>query len=88
MISKTIHTKLVQGIPLYVGVFFLLPIVCWLPCNAVRAVRLLLDMRTWLFLLASDVLVWTFFHRGVLAVLMAVLPVLYVLTSFKGVHNG
>lgn len=76
-----------QGIPLFVGVFFVLPIVCWLPCNAMRAMRLLFDVRTWLFVLAADVLVWTFFHRAVLAALMAVLPVLYVLTSFKGAHR-
>lgn len=76
----------VQGIPLIVGAFFLLPIVCWLPCNARRALHILFDVRTWLFVMAADVLVWTFFYRAVLGGLMFVLPVLYVL-SFKGKYG-
>lgn len=87
-IEQFLYIYTVQRIPLQVAIFFVLPIVCWLPCNAPHAVRLLFDIRTWLFVFAADVLVWTFFYRAVLGGLMLVLPVVYVLTTYNGTRRG
>lgn len=73
----------VQNMSLAAGVLLLLPIVCWMPCSAYKSVDVLINRNTWLFILATDMLVWTFFYRSILSVLLVVLPIMYV-TVNKG----
>lgn len=47
----------VQRIPLGVGFLFLLPIVCWLPCNALQSVKIIFNKHAWLFVVATDIMV-------------------------------
>ncbi|KAG4073636.1 hypothetical protein HA402_000860 [Bradysia odoriphaga] len=69
-----------QSLSIPTAIIFCAPFVCWLPISFTSILKVIKDFRVFVLIAAVESLVWTFFYRQVVSVLLVLVPI-YILIS-------
>ncbi|XP_037052386.1 GPI ethanolamine phosphate transferase 1 [Bradysia coprophila] len=70
-----------QSLSISTALIFCAPFVCWLPISFTSILNVVKDIRVFVLIAAVESLVWTFFYRHVVSVLLVLVPIYIVISN-------